>query len=382
MMIDPSISTLELAKELIARPSITPQDAGCQRLIAEFLQSLGFTIQHLPKNDVQNLWAIHGTQGPILAFAGHTDVVPVGDSAAWHTDPFQPLIREGYLFGRGAADMKGGLAAMLTACSRFVKRNPHHPGSIAFLITSDEEGPAKSGTAKIVEYLQKQKIHLNYCIVGEPSSLNTLGDCIKIGRRGSLGCTLKIFGKQGHVAYPQKADNPIHRAFRPLEKLILHSWDQGNASFPPTTLQISNIRAGTGATNVIPAMLECEFNLRFSTEVTPETIQKQVYAILDEQECRYECQWHLSGLPFLTPSGILLATTIEAVRKILKITPQLSTDGGTSDGRFIAPLGTEVIELGLCNATIHGINECVKVEELEQLSALYEQILKQLLEEN
>lgn len=374
-MIDTHASTIEIAKALIARPSITPHDGGCQILIAQYLQALGFKIQPLPVGEVQNLWAIRGNQHPIMAFAGHTDVVPIGNLGDWESDPFQPTIREGYLFGRGAADMKSSIAAMLKACQQFIQQNPNFPGSIAFLLTSDEEGPAKDGTVKIVEYLKAQGIRLDYCIVGEPSSHQTVGDVIKIGRRGSLGCTLKILGKQGHVAYPQKADNPIHRALLPLAKLAQFPWDQGNSSFPPTTLQISNIRAGTGATNVIPAVLECEFTLRFSTEITPESIQKQVQTILDEHHCRYSCDWTLSGLPFLTDQGKLLSTTIESIKEITGLDPQLSTDGGTSDGRFIAPTGCEVIELGPCNATIHSINECVKVEDVEQLSEIYHRIL-------
>jgi succinyl-diaminopimelate desuccinylase len=378
-MIETHASTLEIAQALIARPSITPHDGDCQKLIAQYLQPLGFKIQSLPVGEVQNLWAICGNQHPIIAFAGHTDVVPIGNLSDWKSDPFEPTIREGYLYGRGAADMKGSIAAMLKACQQFIHQNPDFPGSIAFLLTSDEEGPAINGTVKIVEYLKTQGIHLDYCIVGEPSSHQAVGDVIKIGRRGSLGCTLKILGKQGHVAYPQKADNPIHRALLPLEKLTQFPWDQGNSAFPATTLQISNIRGGTGATNVIPAVLECEFTLRFSTEITPESIQKQVEAILEESHCQYICDWKLSGLPFLTNQGKLLSCTLEAIKEITGLNPELSTDGGTSDGRFIAPTGCEVIELGPSNATIHSINECVKVADVEQLSTIYQRILTKVL---
>lgn len=375
-------TTIELAKKLITRPSITPLDEGCQQMIAEFLQTLGFQIQHRTEGDVQNLWAIRGTESPIFAFAGHTDVVPAGNLNDWETHPFLPTIREGYLYGRGAADMKGSIAAMLTAVERFVQQYPSHPGSIAFIITSDEEGPAINGTVKVIEYLTKQGIQLNYCIVGEPSSHNELGDVIKIGRRGSLGCTLKIFGKQGHVAYPEKAENPIHRALAALDELTKFSWDLGNDSFPATSLQISNINAGTGATNVIPSVLECEFNLRFSTEITPEVIQHQVAKILEKHQCRYQCDWKLSGLPFLTHSGALLAASVTTIEELAGHAPELSTIGGTSDGRFIAPTGTEVIELGPCNTTIHCVNECVKVEDLNTLSNMYERILNKILFKN
>lgn len=401
------MSTLEIAKNLIARPSITPNDGDCQSFIAQYLQDLGFQIRHLPYGDVKNLWAIRGTgietnQGnrdnrglnqdpnyepqhepshdpnhPILAFAGHTDVVPIGKKEDWVSDPFTPTLRDGFLYGRGAADMKGSIAAMLTACKRFLAHHPNHKGTIAFLITSDEEGEAQDGTAKVVEYLKKQQIHLNYCIVGEPSSRERLADVIKIGRRGSIGCHLKILGKQGHVAYPHKADNPIHRALGALQKLVAFTWDQGNENFPPTILQISNIKAGTGATNVIPGHLECDFTLRFSSEISVDFIKAQVQKILDE-DCQYECHWRVHGLPFLTKSGKLLSATQAAIQKVLNIVPELSTDGGTSDGRFIATLGTEVLELGPCNHTIHQVNECVGIEELDQLSVLYEEILKNL----
>jgi len=374
-------TTLELAKKLIARPSVTPHDAECQIIMAEYLRKLGFTIQHRTEGEVQNLWAIRGRENPIFVFAGHTDVVPAGNLADWESDPFTPTIRNGYLYGRGAADMKGSLAAMLTACERFLEQNPNHLGSIAFLITSDEEGPAKNGTVKVIEYLTHLGIQLDYCLIGEPSSQHTLGDTIKIGRRGSLNCTLKILGKQGHVAYPQKADNPIHRALQPLQALVNYPWDRGreNNAFPPTTLQISNINAGTGATNVIPGTVECKFSLRFSTEITPEAIQEQVKTILEAEACRYECDWQLSGLPFLTKQGKLLSACRTAVQKRTGLTPKLSTDGGTSDGRFIAPTGAEVIELGPCNETIHSTNECVNIEALESLSEIYEDLLKEIL---
>jgi len=371
----PHSPTLALAQQLIACPSITPDDAGCQAILAERLKKIGFTIQALPFGDVQNLWAIRGTESPLFVFAGHTDVVPTGNLNDWETPPFTPTIRGEYLHGRGAADMKGGVAAMITACERFVEQNPNHPGSIAFLITSDEEGVATHGTAKVMEYLKTQGIHIDYCVIGEPASQHSVGDILKNGRRGSLNCTLKILGKQGHVAHPHKADNPIHRALVPLAELVNTPWDSGNEDFPPTRLQISNINSGTGAMNVIPGSLECQFNFRFSTETSPEALMARVQEIFNAHEVQYELDWKPPGYPFLTKSGKLLAACTQAVQETVKLKPQLSTDGGTSDGRFIAPTGTEVIELGPCNATIHCVNESVKISDLDTLSQIYERVL-------
>jgi len=376
--------TLQLAKSLIERPSITPNDAGCQDLIAHRLSAIGFEIYALPFADVQNLWAIRKSQNPqtavpLLAFAGHTDVVPTGNVKDWDTPPFTPSIKDGYLYGRGAADMKGGLAAMITACERFIDSHPNHPGSIAFLITSDEEGPAINGTAKVMEYLKAQGIYLDYCVIGEPSSQKTVGDVLKNGRRGSFHGTLKILGMQGHVAYPHKADNPIHRALLPLAELVNTEWDSGNEYFPATSFQISNIHSGTGATNVIPGTLECHFNFRFNTESPPEILISKIKNIFENHPLKYELETTTSAYPFLTKMGKLVSACIESVEKITQKTPQLATDGGTSDGRFIAPTGTEVIEFGPCNHSIHAINECVRIEDLEMLTLMYEHVLQRIL---
>lgn len=371
--------TLQLACELIRRPSVTPDDKGCQQVMTARLESLGFTITRVDHADVENFWAVRGDSGPTLCFAGHTDVVPSGDETQWQSPPFEPAIRDGLLYGRGAADMKGSLAAMITACERFVEQHPDHHGRIAFLITSDEEGVAINGTVKVVDYLQKNRIPLDYCIVGEPSSSERLGDIIKNGRRGSINGTLSIKGIQGHVAYPQKARNPIHLALKALDELCAERWDEGNAFFPATSFQISNIQAGTGATNVIPGTLHVVFNLRFSSELTADSIRERVHAILDRHQLEYTLDWNLSGNPFLTEPGEL----VEACRKgILEVTgteTQLSTTGGTSDGRFIAPLGSQIVELGPVNATIHQIDECTSVKELDQLSQVYQRILEKLL---
>ena len=374
--------TLELAKQLIARRSVTPEDAGCQELMIERLEAIGFTVERLRFGEVDNFWARRGDAEPLYAFAGHTDVVPTGDEANWKYPPFEPTVDNGMLYGRGAADMKGSLAAMVTACERFVEAHPDHKGSIGFLITSDEEGPAVNGTVKVVEHLEARGEKMTGCLVGEPSSTAHVGDVIKNGRRGSLGGKLIVRGVQGHVAYPQLAKNPIHLAAPALAELVAAQWDAGNAFFPATTFQISNINGGTGATNVIPGELEVWFNFRFSTEVTPEELQRQVEAILDRHGLDYNLKWELSGLPFLTPSGALVDAAVKAVRAVTGQTPELSTAGGTSDGRFIAPTGAQVLELGPLNATIHKVNECVGVADLDLLSLMYEHILRELLLED
>lgn len=375
----PESTTLKLAKELIERPSITPHDEGCQMLMSKRLEKIGFRIQHLPFGEVKNLWAMRGEEGPLLIFAGHTDVVPPGGLNGWQSPPFIPTIRDGYLFGRGAADMKGSLAAMVTALERFVDLNPNHKGSIGFLVTSDEEGPATEGTVKVVEHLQNSNIQIDYCIIGEPTSHKTLGDVIKIGRRGSLSGLLKIIGTQGHIAYPDKAQNPIHCALKPLYDLVNTAWCQGNSDFPKTSFQISNLHAGLGAGNVIPGILECLFNFRFASELTSEQIKTRVHQLLDAADIEYELTWTLFGRPFLTKAGKLINATIKAIETITGTKTHTSTDGGTSDGRFIAQTGAEIIELGPCNNTIHSINECVAIEDLDQLTLIYEQILNLLL---
>lgn len=371
--------TLELAKDLISRASVTPDDAGCQALLAERLEKLGFSIESLRFGDVDNLWARHGNEAPLFVFAGHTDVVPPGPLEAWDSDPFTPTLRDGYLYGRGAADMKGSIAAMVTACERFIGDNAAHRGSIAFLITSDEEGPSVNGTVKVVEALQARNEKIHLCLVGEPSSTARTGDIIKNGRRGSLCGTLRVTGLQGHVAYPDLADNPIHRLAPVLAELVSTEWDSGNDHFPPTTFQVSNISAGTGAENVIPGSVSVMFNLRFSTETTADEIRTRIGAILDSHALDYELDWRLSGNPFLTPSGELVDAARVAIDSVAGIATKLSTSGGTSDGRFIAPTGAQVVELGPVNATIHKINECVKADELDTLSSMYEEILKHLL---
>ncbi len=372
-------SVLALAEDLISRASVTPEDAGCQELMIARLEALGFRITRLPAGGVQNFWAEHGSSGPCLCFAGHTDVVPTGPLEAWHSDPFIPSIRDGMLYGRGAADMKGSLAAMVVAAEHFVERVPQHSGRLAFLITSDEEGIATHGTRHVVDWLRTQDAHIDWCVVGEPSSENQLGDVIKNGRRGSLNGHLTIQGIQGHVAYPDKADNPIHRAFRPLAELVEQHWDAGNSFFPPTRLQFSNIHAGTGATNVIPEQLSADFNFRFSTESTPDSLQAGVHRILDNAQMHYQIDWQLSGPPFFTAPGPLVAATQQALQKVLQQEAALSTGGGTSDGRFIAQLGGQVVELGPLNSTIHKLNECVAVADLEDLSQIYQEIMLNLL---
>jgi succinyl-diaminopimelate desuccinylase len=372
-------STLDLAIDLIRRRSVTPEDAGCQPLMAERLARLGFSIEPMRFGDVDNLWARRGGDGPLFCFAGHTDVVPPGPLDQWHSDPFVPEVRDDVLYGRGACDMKGSLAAMITATEAFVAAHPDHRGSIAFLITSDEEGAAVNGTVKVVETLSARGERIDYALVGEPSSHEQLGDIIKNGRRGSLNGTLKVRGKQGHVAYPQLADNPVHRAAPALAELCAEQWDSGNADFPPTSFQISNIAAGTGAENVIPGELSAQFNLRFSTALTPEVIRHRVEAILDRHGLDYRIDWHLSGMAFLTPAGALVAAAREAIAAVTGVAPTLSTSGGTSDGRFIAPTGAQVLELGPINATIHKVDECVAVADLDRLSTIYEEMLTRLL---
>ncbi|MBK1695026.1 succinyl-diaminopimelate desuccinylase [Chromatium weissei] len=371
--------TLALACELIRRPSITPDDQGCQAVLAERLAASGFRIEIMPFGEVTNLWARRGDSAPLLCFAGHTDVVPTGPLAQWTSDPFVPTIRNGLLYGRGAADMKGSIAAMVTAAEAFVAAHSDHRGSIAFLITSDEEGPSIDGTVKVVERLTQRGERIDYALVGEPSSREQLGDTIKNGRRGSLTGTLKIHGKQGHVAYPQLALNPFHASATALAALCAEIWDHGNEHFPPTSLQIANLHMGTGADNVIPAQLEAQFNLRFSTEQTPERIQMRVAEILNAGGFRYDLSWRLSGHPFLTPAGELVDAARAAIHAVTGVNTQLSTSGGTSDGRFIAPTGAQVVELGPLNATIHQIDECVSVVELEQLTKIYQELMERLL---
>ena len=372
-------STIELAEALIARASVTPEDAGCQPLVADRLQAIGFSIESMRFGEVDNLWARRGTSTPLFVFAGHTDVVPPGPLADWDSDPFTPSVRDGYLYGRGAADMKSSIAAMVTACERFIGRHAAHRGSIAFLLTSDEEGPSVDGTVRVIEYLKARGEQIDWCLVGEPSSRDQTGDVIKNGRRGSLNGVLRVRGQQGHVAYPQLADNPIHRSAAALAELVAAEWDAGNAHFPPTTFQISNINAGTGAENVIPGDLHIRFNLRFSTESSPENIQSRVLGILDKHGLDYSIDWKISGLPFITPAGELVDAARRAIHSVTGRETKLSTSGGTSDGRFIAPTGAQVVELGPLNATIHKTNECVNLAELDTLSSIYERILELLL---
>ncbi len=370
---------IELTKELVARPSVTPEDKGCLDLIIARLEPLGFNVEKMRFGEVDNLWLRRGTEAPVFCFAGHTDVVPPGSLDQWQSEPFTPTIRDGKLFGRGTADMKGSVAAMCVAVERFVKQHPDHSGSIAFLLTSDEEGPAINGTVKVIEALQAREEAIDWCLVGEPSSTEQVGDVVKNGRRGSLGARLLVQGKQGHVAYPHLANNPIHKAAFALAELANTQWDQGNEFFPATTLQISNIHAGVGVTNVIPGELEVLFNFRYSTAVTEVELQGQTEEILKRHNLHYTIDWTLSGKPFLTESGKLVTAIREAILATRHITTELSTAGGTSDGRFIAPTGAEVVELGPINATIHQANEHVDVAELETLGNYYEQILVRLL---
>jgi len=371
--------TLELCCDLIRRASVTPEDGGCQALMMARLEKLGFDCTPLPFGEVSNFWAERGTSGPILVFAGHTDVVPPGPVDAWDSPPFEPALRDGVLYGRGAADMKGSLAAMVVACEAFVAAHPDHPGRIGFLITSDEEGPAVDGTVRVLEYLRDRGQAIDWCLVGEPSSSQQLGDVIKNGRRGSLNAVLTVRGVQGHIAYPQLADNPIHRALPALGALTAEVWDEGNSFFPPTSLQISNIASGTGATNVIPGELEVVFNFRFSTEVSDVELRERTETLLRLHELDYSIEWSLSGQPFLTPGGDLVDATVESIRRETGLETELSTAGGTSDGRFIAPTGAQVVELGPVNRTIHKLNEAVVAADLPRLAAIYRGILERLL---
>jgi succinyl-diaminopimelate desuccinylase len=371
--------TLQLASDLISRASVTPEDAGCQELMIARLEALGFRIERLHFEDTLNFWARRGDTGPVLCFAGHTDVVPTGPVEQWQFPPFEPQISEGMLCGRGAADMKGSIAAFVTALERFVHNHPEHQGSLALLITSDEEGPFINGTTRVIDHLEARNEKITWCIVGEPSSTHKVGDVIKNGRRGSLSGSLKVQGVQGHVAYPHLVKNPIHLAAPALAELAAEVWDQGNEFFPPTSFQISNIHAGTGATNVVPGHLDIAFNFRFSTEVTADVLKARVRDILDRHQLAWDIDWILSGNPFLTAAGDLVDACQQAIEAITGLQTELSTAGGTSDGRFIAPTGAQVVELGPCNATIHKLNERVSAKDLDTLSDLYENILARLL---
>lgn len=371
--------TLALAQNLIALPSVTPDDAGCQALLAQRLEKLGFHIEELPFGNVSNLWARRGKVSPVLCFAGHTDVVPTGPLDQWHSDPFTPDIRDGLLYGRGAADMKTSLAAFITAIEAFIERHPNHNGSIALLITSDEEGPAVDGTVKVVETLKARNELLDYCIVGEPTCVDQLGDTIKNGRRGSLSGYLTVHGIQGHIAYPHLAQNPIHLAAPAIAELAQIEWDQGNEYFPPTTWHISNINGGTGATNIIPGAVEVIFNFRFSTASTVESLQSTVHDVLDKHGLKYDLKWELSGKPFLTPKAELADAVAAAIHDVTGVSAQLSTTGGTSDGRFIADISQQVIEFGPRNATIHKLNEHVEVADIDRLSLIYQKTIERLL---
>ena len=370
---------LALAKDLISRQSVTPEDAGCQDLMIERLKALGFEIEVMVFEDTTNFWARRGSEAPLFAFAGHTDVVPAGKLDHWDTHPFEPTIIDGYLHGRGAADMKGSLAAMVVAVERFIAENPDHKGSIGFLITSDEEGPFINGTVRVVETLMARGENIDMCIVGEPSSTEVVGDVVKNGRRGSITGDLTVKGTQGHVAYPHLANNPVHESLLAIHELATTEWDKGNDYFPPTSFQIPNVSAGTGASNVIPGEFHVQFNLRFSTELNNDAIVQRVTETLDKHELDYDLKWTFNGDPFLTDTGALLDAVVAAVADVNDTKPALLTTGGTSDGRFIARMGGQVVELGPVNATIHKVNECVKVDDLEKLTDMYENTLKHLL---
>ena len=370
--------TLALTKALISRASVTPQDEGCQQLMIKRLSAIGFDGEHLRFGNGDNFWAVRGNSGPILCFAGHTDVVPTGPESQWSYPPFTPTVVDGQLYGRGAADMKGSLAAMVVAVEQFVAAHPTHDGRIAFLITSDEEGIAANGTVKVVNWLQEQNIIPDFCLVGEPSSTARCGDVIKNGRRGSLGCTMTVKGKQGHVAYPQFASNPIHSAMPAIAALSNEVWDQGNPFFPATSFQVSNINSGTGATNVIPGELTAVFNFRFSTEVTDQILRQRTEAILDAYGLDYTLDWKLSGQAFLTQEGRLVDAAIASILDVTGLETELSTAGGTSDGRFIAPMGTQVVELGPVNASIHQVDENVNIADLDILTNIYQTLLAKL----
>ncbi|MGL9734346.1 MAG: succinyl-diaminopimelate desuccinylase [Symbiopectobacterium sp.] len=373
-----SCPILELAQQLIKRPSLSPRDEGCQALLIERLKEVGFSVEKMNFGDTENFWAWRG-EGKTLAFAGHTDVVPSGDASRWQHPPFEPTLHDGFLYGRGAADMKGSVAAMIVATERFVQTNPHHQGRLAFLITSDEEASAVNGTVKVIKVLMARNERLDYCLVGEPSSAAKLGDVVKNGRRGSITANMTIHGVQGHVAYPHLADNPVHRAMAALNELVGTEWDQGNAFFPPTSMQIANINAGTGSNNVIPGELLVQFNFRFSTELTDDVIKARVAALLNRHQLNYTLNWNLSCQPFLTPPGDLVDAVVTAVEHYSEITPELLTNGGTSDGRFIAQMGAQVVELGPVNASIHKMDECVSAADLQLLSLIYQRIIEQLI---
>ena len=370
---------ISLAKDLISRQSVTPEDAGCQDVMIARLEQLGFTIETMVFEDTTNLWARRGSEAPLFVFAGHTDVVPAGNPDKWHTPPFEPTIIDGYLHGRGAADMKGSLACMIVAIERFLAEHPDHKGSIALLITSDEEGPFINGTTRVIDTLEARNEKIDMCIVGEPSSTREVGDVVKNGRRGSITGDVVVKGIQGHVAYPHLADNPVHRAMPALAELAATTWDNGNAYFPPTSFQIANLSAGTGASNVIPGEFHVQFNFRFSTELTVDDIKRKVHSVLDAHGLDYELKWTFSGHPFLTDKGTLLEAVVSAIEEVNHQQPELLTTGGTSDGRFIARTGAQVVELGPGNATIHKVNECVKVADLEKLTDMYQKVLEKAL---
>ena len=371
--------TIDLLCDLIRRRSVTPEDAGCQALMSDRLEKLGFSCETMQFNDVTNLWARRGDASPVLCFAGHTDVVPPGNLDAWGSDPFEPTFTDGMLYARGSADMKSGLAAMIVAIEQFLAENPDHAGSIALLITSDEEGRARDGTLKVMDALAERNEHIDWCVLGEPSSETKLGDIVRIGRRGSLSGMLTVKGIQGHVAYPQLADNPIRRFAPVLAELHQIVWDDGNEYFPPTSFQVVDVRAGIGAPNVTPAELSARFNLRYSTEWTHESLQEKVHSVFDAHDIDYELKWHLSGKPFLTEPGKLINAVHEAVTDHTGAAPELSTGGGTSDGRFISPAGTDVVELGPVNASIHKINEHVRVDDVITLTSMYKRIIELML---
>ncbi len=371
--------TQALAIQLLSIDSVTPDDKGCQKILSDRLTRLGFKCETMQFGEVSNLWARRGTDSPVLAFAGHTDVVPTGPVQQWDSDPFKPEVRDGFLYARGAADMKSSIACMITACERFIQQNPGHQGSIAFLITSDEEGPATEGTVKVIQTLEQRGEKIDWALVGEPSSTNTIGDAVKNGRRGSLGGKLTVYGIQGHVAYPDLAENPVHKVAPALAELTAIEWDQGNEFFPATSFQISNIHAGTGATNVIPGEVVIDFNLRFSTCLTAEQIQQRFEKVLQSHQLKFDIDWTLSGQPFLTAAGELVDAAQKAIKTVTGIDTELSTAGGTSDGRFIAPTGAQVVELGPVNESIHKVNENLKFEDINTLSAIYENMLQTLL---
>lgn len=371
--------TLALTRALIQCPSVTPNDAGCLKIISDRLAACGFSCEIMQFGEVTNLWATRGEGGPLFAFAGHTDVVPAGPSDQWLYDPFTPTEKDDFLYGRGAADMKSSLAAMVTALERLSNRSERQRGAIGLLLTSDEEGIATHGTKRVLETLKERDVKIDWCLVGEPSSIERVGDQIRNGRRGSLNGVLKIIGTQGHVAYPDDALNPIHAFSEALADLCREQWDAGNEFYPPTSFQVSNFHSGTGAENVIPGTAEVTFNFRFSTESTVESLQQRVLEILNAHQLNYEITWRLSGLPFLTASGELLSAVNEAIEQSLGVRPKISTGGGTSDGRFIATYGTEVVEFGPVNATIHKVNECIAIEDIDALSLVYEDIVRRLM---